>query len=156
LIFGFFLLATTPFHLQMERFLLSFRGLNLIEYILLGIMFAFLLIAIFKAFMSKKEFELTGILLAALVLCHLVFQRRLFLNTSHFALFLHVAEFFLLGLIVAKENKKIFSLLPFLILAFFAVVFEYIQKIIPGRIFDMNDIWLNALAGLVGLAIGYF
>ncbi len=46
--------------------------------------------------------------------------------------------------------------MPFLILFASAFAFELIQVFFHNRVVDANDIWTNAIAGLVGLVVGYF
>jgi glycopeptide antibiotics resistance protein len=120
----------------------------------LGILIAFFVVAFVRAFAGKKIYELSGVLFAAAVIFYFMFQRRIFLNLSRFSLLLHIAEFFLLGWILFKENKRSFSPIPILILFASTIGFEAIQLVIPGRIFELNDIWINCLSGLAGFLAG--
>ena len=148
------LAVTTPFHLQLERFFIQQHLFRLFNYVLLGILAAFFVVAFFKSVAGKKIFELAGVLLSAGLVFYFLFQRRVFLNVSRFSLLLHIAEFFLLGWILFRENKKNFSLVPLLFLFAAAIGFEAIQMIMPDRIFDLNDIWINCLSGLAGFLAG--
>ena len=148
------LAASTPFHLQLERFFIQQHWLRLLNYILLGILIAFFAVAFLKSVAEKKIFELAGVLLSAGVVFYFLFQRRIFLNVSRFSLLLHIAEFFLLGWILFRENKRNFSLVPLLGLFAAAIGFEAIQMVMPDRIFDLNDIWINCLSGLAGFLAG--
>jgi hypothetical protein len=136
------LLATSPFHMELKN--------------LLGILAAFFALAFFKVFSSGKMSDVAAILLAVTIVCYFLFQRRIFLNKVFFSNFLHIAEFFILGWLLSKENKKTSSLAPFIILIISAFAFELIQVFFNDRVVDANDIWTNAIAGLVGLVVGYF
>jgi len=150
------LLATSPFHLQVRNMLVGFRGFNFSNYLLLGILVAFFVLAFVKALIAGKPLENAAILLAATIIFYFLFQRRIFLNKIFFANFLHIAEFFILGVLLFKENKRSSSPLPFLILFVSAFAFELIQFFFRDRVVDANDIWTNVIAGLVGLVVGYF
>ena len=150
------LLATLPFHIQIKNLLVSFKGFNFINYVLLGILVAFFALAFFKAFITGKTLEITAIFLAAAIVFYFLFQRRIFLSKVFFSNFLHIAEFFILGVLLSKENKKVSSPLPFLILFSSAFAFELIQFFFHNRVVDSNDIWTNSISGLVGLVAGFF
>ena len=156
LIYILVLLATSPFHLQLRNLLVGFRGFNFSNYLLLGILAAFFILAFFKAVTSGKALENAAILLAASIVGYFLFQRRIFLNQVFFSNFLHIAEFFILGVLLFKENKRSSSPVPFLILFASSFAFELIQVFFHGRVVDANDIWTNTIAGLVGLVVGYF
>lgn len=156
LAYALVLLATSPLHLQVRNLLLRARGFNFASYVLLGVLVAFFLLALFRAASGGKALEMTAILLAATVVSYLLFQRRIFLNRTFFSNFLHIAEFFLLGVLLSKENKRSSAIAPFAILVISAFAFELIQVFFHGRVVDANDIWTNAISGLVGMVVGYF
>ena len=155
LLYILFLLATSPFHRQVTNLLLRSQGFHFVNYVLLGVLAAFFVLAIFKAFVSGKFLNNAAILLAAAIVFYLLFQRRIFLNRAFFSNFLHIAEFFLLGVILAKENKRGAAVVPFLVLLASAFAFELVQVFFHGRVVDANDIWTNAIAGLVGMVVGF-
>lgn len=150
------LLATSPFHLQVRNMLVEIRGFNFINYVLLGILAAFFVLAFFKAAVGGKALENAAILLAAAIISYFLFQRRIFLNNTFFSNFLHIAEFFILGVLLFKENRKASSPTPFIILFVSAFAFELIQVFFHNRVVDANDIWINVVAGLVGMVVGFF
>jgi len=150
------LLLTSPFHVQIKNLLVNIKGFNFSNYILLGILVAFFALAFFKAYRTGKTLEITAILLAAAIVAYFLFQRRIFLNRIFFSNFLHIAEFFILGVLLSKENKKASSPAPFIILFSSAFAFELIQVFFHGRVVDGNDIWTNVISGLVGLVAGFF
>jgi glycopeptide antibiotics resistance protein len=156
LLYIFVLLVTSPFHVQVKNLLVDIRGFNFISYVLLGILAAFFALAFFKAAMGGKALENAAILLAVAIVLYFLFQRRIFLNKVFFSNFLHIAEFFILGVLVFKENKKASSPFPFFILFFSAFAFELIQVFFHNRVVDANDIWTNVIAGLVGMVVGFF
>jgi len=156
LLYILFLLATSPFHVQVRNLLVEIRGFNFINYVLLGIIAAFFLLAFIKAVLSGRPLENAAILLAAAIIFYLLFQRKIFLNKTFFSNFLHIAEFFILGILLFKENRKSSSVIPFAILFASAFAFELVQVFFHSRVVDANDIWTNAIAGLVGLVVGYF
>jgi glycopeptide antibiotics resistance protein len=150
------LLVTSPFHIQIKNLLVGIRGFHFTNYVLLGILVAFFALAFIKALASGKALDNASILLAAVIVFYLLFQRKIFLNKTFFSNFLHIAEFFILGVLLFKENKRASSAMPFLILFASAFSFELIQVFFHSRVIDANDIWINAIAGLVGLVVGYF
>lgn len=154
LIYLLLLLATSPFHLQVRNALLRIRGFHFASYVLLGILAAFFLLAFFRAAGSGRLLDHAAILLAAAVVLYFLFQRRIFLNPAFFSNFLHIAEFFILGILLSKENKRASSPVPFLLLFASAFAFELIQVFLRGRVLDANDIWTNTIAGLVGMVVG--
>jgi len=150
------LLVTSPFHVQIKNSLVRIRGFNFSNYVLLGILVAFFALAFFKSVTSGKALDNAAILLAAVIVFYFLFGRKIFLNKIFFSNFLHIAEFFILGVLLFKENKKASSALPFIILFVSAFAFELIQVFFQNRVVDANDIWTNSIAGLVGLVVGYF
>ncbi len=122
----------------------------------LGVLASFLAVALIRSLLARKEFEIAAVLLAGSTLGYLIFQRKLFLSMLHLSLFLHIVQFFILGFLLARENRKESSLWPFPILIVASFSFEYIQIVVPGRIFDTNDIWFNLISGLTGLVLGFF
>ena len=150
------LLVTSPFHIQIKNLLVSIKGFNFINYALLGILVAFFALGFFKAFRNGKTLEVTAILLAAAIVFYFLFQRRIFLNKFFFSNFLHIAEFFILGVLLSKENKKASSPIPFIILFSSAFALELIQFFFHNQVVDSNDIWTNSISGLVGLVAGFF
>jgi glycopeptide antibiotics resistance protein len=150
------LLATLPFHIQIKNLLIDLKGFNFINYVLLGILVAFFALDFFKAFKARKPLEIAAIFLAAAIVFYFLFQRRIFLNRAFFSNFLHIAEFFILGVLLIKENRKASSPIPFIILFSSAFAFELLQVFFHNRVVDSNDIWTNSIAGLVGLVAGFF
>lgn len=156
LLYILILLVTSPFHVQIKNLLGGIRVFNFSNYVLLGILTAFFVLAFFKAITSGKALDNAAILLAAAIIFYFLFQRKIFLNKIFFSNFLHIAEFFILGVLLFKENKKASSAMPFLILFVSAFTFELVQVFFHNRVVDANDIWTNAIAGLVGLVVGFF
>ena len=150
------LLLTLPFHVQIKNLLVNCKCFNFINYVMLGILVAFFALGIFKAFKSGKTLEITVIFLATAIVSYFLFQRRIFLNKIYFSNFLHIAEFFILGVLLSKENKKAPPPITFLILFSSAFIFELIQFFFHNRVVDSNDIWINSISGLVGMIAGFF
>jgi len=150
------LLLTSPFHVQLKNLLVNSKGFNFINYVLLGILVAFFVLGLFKAFKAGKTLEITAIFLATTIVFYFLFQRKIFLNKVFFSNFLHIAEFFILGVLLIKENKKASSPAPFIILFSSAFALELIQFFFRNRVVDSNDLWTNAISGLVGMITGFF
>ena len=150
------LLLTSPLHVQIKNLLVGSKGFNFINYVMLGIMVAFFAIGFLKAIRSGNPLEITAIFLAAAIVGYFLFQRRIFLNKTFFSNFLHIAEFFILGVLLSKENKKASSPLPLIILFASAFALELIQYFFDNRVIDSNDIWTNSISGLVGMITGFF
>ncbi len=156
LLYVLFLLATSPLHLQVRDLVMKAQGFNFINYVLLGLLGSFFVLAMFKAIAAGKVLDNAAILLAATIVFYFLLQRRIFLNKAFFSNFLHIAEFFILGIILSKENKRASSIFPFFILFASAFAFELVQVFFQNRVVDANDIWTNAIAALAGLVVGYF
>jgi glycopeptide antibiotics resistance protein len=156
LLYILLLLATSPFHLRARNLLVDIRAFNFINYILLGLIVAFFALALFKALVAGKPLDNAALLLAAAIVFYFLFQRRIFLNKTFFSNFLHIAEFFILGILLFKENRRASSAVPFVVLLASAFAFEMVQVFFHSRVVDAHDIWINAIAGLVGLVVGYF
>lgn len=150
------LLLTTPFHVQIKNLLVGSKSFNFINYIILGIILAFFALGFLKAFKSGLTLEITAIFLAAAIIGYFLFQRKIFLNKTFFSNFLHIGEFFILGVLLSKENKKTSSPFPFIFLFTSAFAFELVQVFFHNRVVDSNDIWTNVISGLVGMAVGFF
>jgi len=149
------LLLTLPFHVQIKNVLAGSTSFNFSNYLLLGIMAAFFVLGFLKAIRAGKPLEIAALFLAAAIIGYLLFQRKIFLNQSFFSNYLHIGEFFILGILLAKENRKASSPLPFIFLFLSAFAFELVQVFFHNRVVDSNDIWTNLLAGLVGLVTGF-
>jgi len=149
------LLLTLPFHVQIKNVLAGSTSFNFSNYLLLGIMAGFFALGFFKAIRAGRPLEISAIFLAAAIIGYLLFQRNIFLNKSFFSNFLHIGEFFILGILLAKENKKASSPFPFIFLFTSAFAFELVQFFFRNRVVDSNDIWTNVISGLVGLVTGF-
>jgi glycopeptide antibiotics resistance protein len=150
------LLATSPFHAQVMNLLVEVRSFNFVNYVLLGLLSAFFALAFFRAAAAGKALDNAAVMLAAAIVFYFLFQRRIFLNQTFFSNYLHIAEFFILGVLLFKENKKASSPVPFFILFVSAFAFELIQVFFHNRVVDANDIWTNVISGLVGMVVGFF
>lgn len=150
------LLLTSPFHIQVKNLLAGSKIFHFVNYALLGILAAFFVLGFLKSFKSGQPLEITALFLAAAIMGYFLFQRRIFLNKTFFSNFLHIAEFFILGVLLSKENKKASSPFPFVFLFTSAFAFELIQVFFHNRVVDSNDIWINTISGLVGLTAGFF
>lgn len=156
LAFALLLLATTPFQGQLRSALLRAGGFRFTSYLLLALLAAFFLVAFLRAAAAGRMPETAAVLLAAAVVAYLLFGQRVFLNPLAFAGFLRLAGFLALGLLLARENKRASSPVPFLILLATALAFELAQALFLGRVVDADNLWTNAIAGLAGLAAGGF
>lgn len=149
------LFVSAPFHLQLEKAIVSQSVvLTLLNYGMVGVFIAFFLVALWRTTGGGRVSELAALFLAITIIFYFIFQRRVFLHAQFFSFFLHLVEFFILGFLLLKENKKKFAFLPFAILFLAALTFELLQRFLPHRIFDWNDIWLNVIAGLAGSVVG--
>jgi hypothetical protein len=150
------LLLTSPFHVHIKNLLVGSKGFHFINYALLGILVAFFTLGLIKALMGGNTLEITAISLAIAIVFYFLFQRKIFMNKIFFANFLHIAEFFILGVLLIKENKKASSPIPLIILLCSAFALELIQFFFYNRVIDSNDIWTNSISGLVGMIAGFF
>jgi hypothetical protein len=156
LLFIVLLLATSPFHLQIERFIIGLKSFRFVNYVLLGLLAAFFVVALIRSIINKKVIEMAAVMLAAAVIFYFIFPRHVFMHNAYFSIFLHIAEFFILGFIIFKENRNAPSPVPFLLLLIAAAGLEVIQRWLPHRVFDWQDIWLNGISGLAGFIVALF
>ncbi|HNX97651.1 MAG TPA: VanZ family protein [Candidatus Aminicenantes bacterium] len=156
LIYLVVVLATTPYHHQLERWAINWKGLPFITYILLGLLAAFFCTALVRLMLERRMAESAPLFLAAALVSYFIFQRNIYLSLKFFPLFLHIFEFFVLGFLMAWENRKGKSFFPIVTLVIAALAFEAIQMLLPGRIFDPQDAWFNAIFALAGYVVGFF
>ncbi len=117
-------------------------------YIVYGVFLAFFTVAFIKAIRTGKSLEIAAILLT----CGLLF---FFLFSNPRLLFkMAILEFFILGVIVATENKKAKSYLPFVILLGVACLVEIATNLFSGSRFYYLDVWMHSLSGLSGFIAG--
>jgi VanZ family protein len=72
---------------------------------------------------------------------------------------IHLIEYVLLSYFIAKafclgdkRNQDIYYFHAFLLITFIGFLDEGIQYYLPNRVFDMKDVFINSLAGFLGLA----
>jgi hypothetical protein len=103
-----------------------------------------------KAFLSKKNLDITIALLTMGLIFFFLFTQTVFLFK------LSVLELFILGVILSLEGKKSKSLVPFLMIAVAAVLVEVSSNLsIGSRYFSYFDAWRNALITLSGYLAGF-
>lgn len=144
LLFMILLLATVPFHLEMERALVNLTGKSFITYAIYAFFMAFFAVSALRALSSGRMTDISALTMAGSSVFYLLYHTRFLYHR------LHLMQFFLLGYLLMRGNNRKKSVWPFLLLAGAAFFFEFIQKFIPGRVFDTHDIWLNLLAVLAG------
>ncbi len=110
LIYIILLAVVSGFHLHLETLILDISAWKFVLYLIYGLFFSFFLVIFIKLYRARKNFEPAVILLIG----GLIFY---FLLSTPLLLFkLAILEFFILGLLVALDNKKSKSLLPYFLL----------------------------------------
>jgi len=142
------LAAVSALHLQLETLVLKLSAGTFFLYSIYGLFLAFFLVLIIKTYMAGKNLELA----IALLIPGLIFF-FLFSN-SRFLFKLGIFEFFVLGLLLArdnkKDNKKTKNPLPFVLLTGAACLTELVTNIAAGTYFYYLDVWIDSLTGLGG------
>ncbi len=150
------ILATTPYHRPLERWMIQWKGLPFITYVLLGLLAGFFCVSLARILLEKRLADSGPLFLSAALVFYFIFQRNIYLSLKFFPLLLHLFEFFVLGYLMGWENRKGKSFLPIPLLMIAALAFEALQMILPGRVFDANDAWFNAIFALAGYVVGFF
>lgn len=140
------LAVVSVLHFQLETLVLKLSAGTFFLYSIYGLFLAFFLVLLIKTYMAGKNLELA----IALLIPGLIFF-FLFSN-SRFLFKLGIFEFFILGLLLARDNKKAKSPLPlpFVLLIGAACSIELVTNIAAGTYFFYLDVWINSLTGLGG------
>lgn len=136
------------FHSQVRSAVVSFSGKQFALYVIYGLFLAYFLINLFRAWKSRSDVEIAAILLV-------IGMTSFFLVSRPFFLFkLQVLEFFILGSLLAIENKRAKGLggfsLAFLLLVGAAALAELSGNMAGGSAFYYLDVWTTTLFGLSG------
>lgn len=137
------------FHFHLETLILDLSAWKFVLYLIYGLFFSFFLVIFIRLFRARKNLELAMVLL----IIGLIF---FFLISNPLLLFkLAILEFFILGLLVALDNKKSKSLLPYLLLFGTACLVEIVTNLASGTHFYYLDVWIHSLTGLSGFIAGF-
>ncbi|MCP4215267.1 MAG: hypothetical protein GY765_11450 [bacterium] len=148
LIYIAFLAILSLFHHQLHALIAGASAGKFSLYIIYGAFFSFFLLIFIKSLKSNSNQDIAVILLVTGMIFFLLFLRPMFLFK------LTVLEFFILGVLLALENKRARSVVPFLLLLGAACLVEVITNIRVGAHFYYADVWINALTGLAGYTGG--
>jgi hypothetical protein len=143
------LAAAVIFQRPIERLMFRLSAGDFFLYLIYGLSLAFLLVIIIKAYLSGKNQDLAAALLIGGVIFFFLFLKSMVLFK------LIILEFFVLGILVSRDNKKAKSIIPFLILVGAACFIEFVDNIIPGTRFYYYDVWIYSLTGLCGYISGF-
>lgn len=150
IIYIIFLVVVNFFHFRVEGFITNTTGKNFAAYFIYGLFLALFMAIAIKAFLSKKNLDITIALLTMGLIFFFLFTQTVFLFK------LSVLELFILGVILSLEGKKSKSLVPFLMIAVAAVLVEVSSNLsIGSRYFSYFDAWRNALITLSGYLAGF-
>jgi len=130
------------FHYRLENFLFKLTGENFVLYLIYALFISFSVLLLIKVLPSKKNLELSLVLLTMGSVFFFLVTRTPFLAK------LGILEFFLLGILMSVENKKSKSVFPFILLVGTAFLIEWIHNLSFGSRFYYLDAWLNSLTGL--------
>lgn len=150
IIYIIFLGVVNFFHYRVEGFIDGTTGKNFAAYFIYGLFLALFLTIAIKAFLSKKNLDITIALFTMGLIFFFLFTQPVFLFK------LGVLELFILGVILSLEGKKSKSLVPFLLIAAAAVLVEVSSNLSIGSgYFSYFDAWRNALIVLSGYLSGF-
>lgn len=149
IIYIIFLVLVYLLHFRVERFIAGTTGKNFVVYFIYGLFLALFLTIAIKAFLSKKNLNITITLLTMGLIFFFLFTNPVFLFK------LSVLELFILGVILSLEGKKSKSLIPFLLIAAAVILVEVSSNLsIGSRYFSYFDAWRNTLIALSGYLAG--
>lgn len=146
--FSFFYIAALAilnlFHSKLERFVYYHSLEGLVFYVLSGLFLSFFLIVLQKVIKARKNTEIAMmILILGVVFFFMTSRPRIGFKISIF-------EFFLLGCLLAIEDKRIKLLIPLILLFIAAILVEVTANIWVNKGIFYNDIWRSILFGLGG------
>ncbi len=136
------------FHAQVRIAVVSFSGKQFALYVIYGLFLAYFIVNLFRAWKSRSDIEIAAILLAIGIISFFLVSRPFFLFK------LQVLEFFILGSLLAIENKKSKGLggfsLAFFLLIGAAALAELSGNMAADSTFYYLDVWMTTLFGLSG------
>lgn len=136
------------FHSRLEAMLVNAPARKFVVYSIYGLFVAFAVVILLKFLLAKKNLEIAIGLLAMGLIFFFIF------STPLFSFKLTLLEFFILGLVVAFENRKSPSLFSFVLLIGTACLIEAITNFTGGTRFYYLDVWINSLTALSGYIAG--
>ena len=149
LIYIIFLAAVSCFHLRLEALIIKASAGKFVLYSIYGIFAAFTVVILVKFLLARKNLEIAmGLLAMGMIFFFLV-------STPLFLFKLALLEFFILGVVLAVENRKSQSPVSLLLLLGAACLIEAITNFVGGTRFFYLDVWINSLAGLSGYIAGF-
>jgi hypothetical protein len=153
LAFLLLLIVTSPWHLKLERLILNNNLFRFVSYFMLAVIALLFGYAVLKSFWDKDGRGFAILILIGTLLSYFLVFRRIFLNRTFFADFMHIFEFFVLGFILRREGDKNAYLFKIFLLLAGAVAFELLQYFLPGRIFDLKDVFFNTIFAFSGFLL---
>lgn len=138
------LLVLNPFHSGLERTLYQNSSEKFIFYVLAGLFVSFFLIIFWKVITARKNSQ-TAVLI---FISGMIFF--FMTSTPRIGFKIGIFEFFLLGVLLAIEDKRIKLWVPLLLIVAAAVLVEVTTNIFINQGFFYNDIWRSSLFGLGG------
>ena len=147
-IYIIFLAVANFFHSRLEALISSSPARKFVIYSIYGLFIAFTVVIVLKFLFAKKNLELAIGLLAMGMIFFFIF------STPLFSFKLALLEFFVLGLVIAIENRKSPSLFSLVLLIGTACLIEVITNFTGGTRFYYLDVWINSLTALSGYIAG--
>jgi hypothetical protein len=136
------------FHSRLEALILNAPARKFVVYSIYGLFVAFAVVILLKFVLARKNLEIAMGLLAMGMIFFFLFSNPLFLFK------ITLLEFFILGLVVAIENRKSPSLFSFLLIIGTACLIEAITNFTGGTRFYYLDVLITSLTGLSGYIAG--
>lgn len=153
ILFALYILVSAAVALPVARWLL---GYHLLGPLLIGglVLLLFYLFAYFIFLRIRNPRAYLGIVLLILIAFWLMGQMTFAVERFH------LLEYALLALLFHKASRFHFHgvwsfALPFLLTLLVSWADELWQGTLPGRVYDLKDVWLNTLGGLLGLGVAW-
>jgi len=149
LIYILFLAVINVFHSYLRTLILNLSAETFVLYLIYGLFFSFFLLIFIKCVRTRRNLEIAIVFLVMGVIFFFLFSnpRLLFKLT--------ILEFFILGLLVALDNRKSKSPLPYLLLFGTAFLIEIVTSLFAAPHFYYLDVWIHSLIGLSGYIAGF-
>lgn len=144
IVFIILLVGLNLIHHRLYHYIRKLTGEKFFVYVVFALFVAFFLVLIIKMLPGRKNLELALIILSLGLVFFFIVSRPLFSSR------LNVLEFFLLGFVVAIENKKAKSFAPFVLILAAALLVEIAGNLSLGSSFYYLDVWVNVLTALCG------
>jgi len=154
LVFSFIIILLHIFQNDINSFINTSIGIKIVNYMIFGLLWPFLIIILVKTFLKKNDEKITTILfIIGVILYFFVFRAQ-----TQLSLKLTLFEFIAIGIIYSFENTSSKSILPIILILLTAIMTEFATQRSLAISFYHYDVFLNTLlafAGYIATTIGF-